>query len=197
MPVTERVILSLQAGLGVDGWKDALKTLLQVLKTQEGYIRTRWGPWSEDENKLELFIGWENVDAQKKFEASADFQASMVTLKPLLAAKPLVYFIEFSPYAPKEVIDSQFVELITLEKGLTGSEADAKKAIEAIASHAGCNGVTSGISTEEVNGHKVFVGIAGWDSVEASKAATKSLSIGETEIHHVNFRFPVKGFRGL
>lgn len=55
MPVTERLILPVQGG--VDGWKDAIKVLLQTLKKQEGYIRTRWGPHFEDESKLEFLIG--------------------------------------------------------------------------------------------------------------------------------------------
>lgn len=55
MAVTERLILSVTGG--VDAWKEPLKFLLQTLKKQDGYLRTRWGPHSEDENKLELLIG--------------------------------------------------------------------------------------------------------------------------------------------
>jgi hypothetical protein len=39
MPVTERVILPVKGG--VDDWKEALKFMLQTLKTQDGYVRTR------------------------------------------------------------------------------------------------------------------------------------------------------------
>jgi hypothetical protein len=55
MAVTERLILSVTGG--VDNWKEPLKFMLQTLKKQDGYIRTRWGPFSEDESKLELLIG--------------------------------------------------------------------------------------------------------------------------------------------
>lgn len=66
---------------------------------------------------------------------------------------------------------------------------------------AGCNGVTGGFM--EGGSSKLFVAVAGWESLEAS-AAAKSASAdaltstgGDVESHHVNFRFPVKGFRGL
>lgn len=55
MAITERLILPVTGG--VDAWKEPLKFMLQTLKKQDGYIRTRWGPWSEDESKLELLIG--------------------------------------------------------------------------------------------------------------------------------------------
>lgn len=55
MAVTERLILPVTGG--VDNWKEPLKFMLQTLKKQDGYIRTRWGPFSEDESKLELLIG--------------------------------------------------------------------------------------------------------------------------------------------
>ena len=54
MPVTERLILPVQNGAD---WKEPLKFLLQTLKKQEGNIRTRWGPHSENVDNLELLIG--------------------------------------------------------------------------------------------------------------------------------------------
>lgn len=53
--VAERVVLSVKGG--VEDWKEQLKFLLQTLKTQPGYVRTRWGPWEEDMQKLDLIIG--------------------------------------------------------------------------------------------------------------------------------------------
>jgi hypothetical protein len=55
MPVTERLIIPVKGG--VDDWKDQVKFLLQTLKKQEGNIRTRWGPQSENQNILEFLIG--------------------------------------------------------------------------------------------------------------------------------------------
>jgi hypothetical protein len=54
MPVTQRLILPVQTGAD---WKESLKFLLQTFKKQEGNIRTRWGPHSENVDNLELLIG--------------------------------------------------------------------------------------------------------------------------------------------
>lgn len=55
MTVTERLIFPTKGG--VDAWKEPIKFLLQTLKVQEGNLRTRWGPHSENENNLEFLIG--------------------------------------------------------------------------------------------------------------------------------------------
>lgn len=55
MAITERLILPVQGGK--EKWSEGLKSMLQTLKTQEGNIRTRWGPQYENENNIELLIG--------------------------------------------------------------------------------------------------------------------------------------------
>ena len=55
MAVTERLILPVKGD--TESWKEQLKVMLQTLKTQDGYIRTRWGPHSENQQVLELLIG--------------------------------------------------------------------------------------------------------------------------------------------
>jgi hypothetical protein len=55
MAVTERLILPVKGD--TESWKEQLKAMLQTLKTQDGYIRTRWGPHSENQQVLELLIG--------------------------------------------------------------------------------------------------------------------------------------------
>lgn len=55
MPITERLILHVKGA--VEDWSPAVKILLQTLKTQEGYVRTRWGPQMENMNNLEFLIG--------------------------------------------------------------------------------------------------------------------------------------------
>ena len=144
-------------------------------------------------------IGWESEEANRKFQASADFAQVMETLKPILTGKPSVYFMEFKPYAPKEVIDAPFVEMLTfspLDDGIT--EDQARSAVETYKTVEGCTGVASGLSTagvESADGKKVFVAVIGWQSLELSAAgnASKALSItGKSEKHHVNFRYPVK-----
>jgi hypothetical protein len=40
--------------------------------------------------------------------------------------------------------------------------------------------------------------VVGWESLDASKANATKLDVGsDVEVHHVNFRYPVKGFGGL
>lgn len=53
--VTERVIIPVRGS--VDNWKEQLKSMLQTLQSQPGHLRTRWGPWSEDPQRLELLTG--------------------------------------------------------------------------------------------------------------------------------------------
>jgi len=64
----------------------------------------------------------------------------------------------------------------------------------------GCTGVSSGFSVSNVDGKgRAFVGVAGWSSLAASDAAKYKYHAadGEAQTARVNFRFPVKGIRGL
>lgn len=53
--ITDRLVIPLTGG--VDGWKEQVKQLLLTLKAQPGYIRTRWGPRSENMDTIDLLIG--------------------------------------------------------------------------------------------------------------------------------------------
>ena len=78
--------------------------------------------------------------------------------------------------------------------------AAIKSTIESYKAVAGCTGGSSGLSLAEVKGRgdKVCVAVVGWESLEASQANATKLDLGsDVEVHHVNFRYPVKGFRGL
>lgn len=55
MPVTEKCIIPVTGG--VEDWKDQLKFVLQTLKKQDGFLRTRWGPCNEDMQRLALIVG--------------------------------------------------------------------------------------------------------------------------------------------
>jgi hypothetical protein len=124
----------------------------------------------------------------------------MREMKPVTDGTRTAYFVQFVPYAPKEVIDSPLVEVLTIT-GSQSSEDELRSAVEGYKGIEGCNGVGSGLSLTEVDGKgKVFVAVIGWNSLEESEKgrAAKTLSVdGQTELHHVNFRFPIKGFRGL
>jgi hypothetical protein len=89
------------------------------------------------------------------------------------------------------------VQVITVP---ASQEAAIKSTIESYKSASGCTGGTCGLSLSEVmgKGGKVCVAVVGWESLEASRANATKLDVGsDVEVHHVNFRYPVKGFRGL
>ncbi|KAL1854391.1 hypothetical protein Daus18300_011490 [Diaporthe australafricana] len=194
--ITERVIIPVKGG--VEDWKEPFKQLLLTLKEQPGYIRTRWGPRSEDPQTLDLMIGWVSPEAKNTFVSSDAHAKSMAQMGHVLNGKPSSYTIKFKPYAPREAISSPIVEMVTI-RNCTGSEEELKALIEKGFSISGSRGGASGFATQEVEGHgKVFVGAIGWESVEASKAADKSSYVpngfGDVEVHHVNYNFPIKGF---
>jgi hypothetical protein len=88
------------------------------------------------------------------------------------------------------------VQVITVP---ASQEAAIKSTIESYKSVSGCTGASSGVSLSEVDGKgKVRVAVVGWESLDASKANATKLNVGsDVEVHHVNFRYPVKGFGGL
>lgn len=116
----------------------------------------------------------------------------MAEMKPVSAGPAEAYFVTFVPYAPKEVIDASIVEAVTFD-GSSTSEADLRSQVEKAKATAGCTGVASGLDSTG----KKFVAIVGWSALETSKAADKAYASGASEVHHVNFNFPIKGFHGL
>lgn len=121
----------------------------------------------------------------------------MGIMKDVLSGTPTNYSIKFRPYAPKDAINAPIVEMVTISN-CTGDENELRAQVEKGYNLPGARSGASGFSTSEVEGHgKVFIGVIGWDSIEASKAADKSYipsGAGDVEIHHVNFLFPIKGF---
>lgn len=123
----------------------------------------------------------------------------LTQVKSNLTAPPNIVIIEFKPYAPKEVIDAHFVQMLTIEQGAS-SEDDLRAQVTKFKDLEGCTGVASGLSKDDVDGKgKVFIAAVGWESLEASEKAKESkvVVLSGAESHHVNFRFPIKGFRGL
>ncbi|KAK2017159.1 hypothetical protein LZ32DRAFT_666278 [Colletotrichum eremochloae] len=201
--VTERVTIPVLGS--VENWKDQLKSMLQALNKQPGCLRTRWGPWTEDQQKLELIIGWINAEACETWKKSEDFANAMVKLAPVLNGEPSSYLLQFKPFAPQAVINSPVVEMLSFENC---HEPDNKmrEMVEGAARMPGCNGVASGYSLRPSPGPggsgdagRTFVAAIGWAGLEASRQADKSTYTGgsKTESHHVDFNFPVKGFGGL
>ncbi|KAJ8062668.1 hypothetical protein OCU04_009190 [Sclerotinia nivalis] len=189
MAITERVILSVNGS--VDEWKDALKFMIQIMSIQDGHLRARYGPHTEDKQKIELLIGWESIEAPKRFQSSPAFQEMLSHVTPVLAAPPNILVIEFKPYAPAEVVDAPFVQMITMQQG-TSSEDDLRAQITKFKGFEGCTGVASGLSLDDVDGKgKAFVAAVGWDSLEASEKAKESMAglLEGAESHLVDFKW--------
>ncbi|OLN92775.1 hypothetical protein CCHL11_06730 [Colletotrichum chlorophyti] len=204
--VTERVTIPVKGG--AEDWKEQLQYMLQALGRQPGYLRTRWGPWTEDQQKLELLTGWTDVEANEKWMKSKDYTDTMATLAPVLDGQPSSYLLRFMPHAPQAVIDSPIVETVTFEDFNEPPEK-MREVVERAARIPGCNGVASGYSLQcpansgredgRDNVGRTFFAAIGWINLEASRAADKSAYTGgmKAESHHVDFSFPVKGFGRL
>ncbi|KAK2043761.1 hypothetical protein LZ31DRAFT_620717 [Colletotrichum somersetense] len=201
--VTERVTIPVLGG--VENWKYQLKYMLQALNKQPGCLRTRWGPWTEDQQKLELITSWINVEACEAWKKSEDFADAMTRLAPVLSGEPSSYLLQFKPFAPQAVINSPIVETVTFDN-CREPEDKMREMVEIAAHMPGCNGVASGYSLRPSpapggsgDAGRTFVAAIGWAGLEASRQANKSAYMGgmKTERHHVDFNFPVKGFGGL
>ncbi|KAK1982724.1 hypothetical protein LZ30DRAFT_589973 [Colletotrichum cereale] len=204
--VTERMTILVLGG--VENWKDQLKFMLQALDRQPGRLRTRWGPWTEDQQKLELITtGWINVEACGAWKRSQDFVDAMARFAPVLGGEPSSYLLRFRPFAPQAVINSPIVEMLSFEN-CREPEDKMRDTVERAARMPGCNGVASGYSLRPSPGAggsgdadsgevgRTYVAAIGWAGLEASRQADKAAYTGlmKTEGHHVDFNFPVKGF---
>ncbi|KAK1585285.1 uncharacterized protein LY79DRAFT_519219 [Colletotrichum navitas] len=201
--VTERVTIPVLGG--VENWKDQLKFMLQALDKQPGRLRTRWGPWTEDQQKLDLITSWINVEACEAWKKSKEFADAMAGFASVLDGEPSSYLLQFKPFAPQAVINSRIVEMLSFED--CRQPEDKMREMVGMAAHMpGCNGVASGYSLRRSPGpgcseeaDRTFVAAIGWAGLEASRQADKSAYMGGIKIerHHVDFNFPVKGFGGL
>ncbi|KAF6827585.1 hypothetical protein CMUS01_08953 [Colletotrichum musicola] len=213
--VTERVIIPVRGS--IDTWREPLKFLLQTLQKQPGYLRTRWGPWREDPQKLELLTGWTTVEASETWKRSPDHADAMTRLAPVMPGHPTSTLLQFRPFIPQAVVNSPLVETVTFDD-CREPEERMREVVERARTMRGCNGVASGFSlsrtggvgssssaTHERNpaggdgGGRTFIAAVGWAGIEASRAADKASYTGgmKTESHHVDYAFPVEGFGEL
>ncbi|TDZ34472.1 hypothetical protein C8035_v010581 [Colletotrichum spinosum] len=215
--VTERVIIPVKGG--VNDWKEQLKFMLQSLQRQPGHLRTRWGPWLDDAQRLELLTAWSDTQASGAWRRSSDYADAMSRFAPVLNGRPASCVLQFRPYIPQAVVNSPIVETLTFED-CREPEERMREVVERAKTMPGCNGVASGFSLAGDGsgmgdnsggsgggggggggdgGGRIFVAAIGWRSIEASRAANKDAYTGgmKTESHHVDYNFPVKSFGGL
>ncbi|KAK1561596.1 uncharacterized protein LY79DRAFT_686186 [Colletotrichum navitas] len=195
-PVTERMIIPVRGTK--EDWKEPLKAYLLALKQQNGYLRSRWGPWSENEQNLDLLSGWKSKEARDQFFASDVFAKRMEEFKKVTTGPIKSHFIKFVPYAPRAAINSPITECITISSP-SMTEDEMRACLDNARTMDGLHDLASGFAVgDDVGDSKVFVVALGWESLEQSRAADKSAYIPATgksvECHHVNFHFPIKGF---
>ncbi|TQN66767.1 hypothetical protein CSHISOI_08680 [Colletotrichum shisoi] len=192
--ITERMIIPVKGTK--EDWKEPLKAYLLALKQQDGYLRTRWGPWSENEQIMDLISGWKSKEAHDKFFASSECSEVMGNFKQVMTCPVNSYFIKFVPYAPRAAIDSPIAECITIS-GATMTEDEMRARIEEARAADGLNDLASGFSVDEVDEVDGGQGLRRGAGLGEHGAADKSAYIpatGKVETHHVNFHYPVKGF---
>lgn len=140
--------------------------------------------------------GWKSVEDSKAFAQTADFAAAMKQMATVQAAPPVHYFVHFKPFAPREGLDSPFVEMTTITN-CTANEDELRATVEKAKGIEGTNACACGYSPDAPN---TFVAVVAWQGLDVSRACDKSYipqGVGNVETHHVNFRFPIKGFHGL
>lgn len=140
--------------------------------------------------------GWQSPEDSQVFAKSTEFAAVMENFKPVMSGPPEHYFIHFKPFAPREGLSSPFVEMITI-RNCTANEDELRATIEKSKGIEGVNACACGYSPDVPS---TFTAVVAWKGLEISRAADKSYipsQAGTLEVHHVNYNFPVKGFRGL
>ncbi|KAL8380758.1 hypothetical protein RB595_005171 [Gaeumannomyces hyphopodioides] len=120
-------------------------------------------------------------------------------MTPAMTGPPEAYEVSFQPYAPKEAIDSVVMQLVTIRGAEDQGDERLRSIFMQVTTMDGCNGAACGFSAGSVGADgRVWVGVSGWTSLQKGDEAEKAVYIPEcgldTEIHHVNFNFPIRGF---
>lgn len=99
---------------------------------------------------------------------------------------------------PPQLINSPICEVITIRHctGVPESLATTLKKAEGLP---GCIAAHSGVAaTNHTEDGTIWIGFVAWENLESSKAADKTLytptGFGSSEVHHINFNFPIKGY---
>ncbi|KAL3455571.1 hypothetical protein BJX64DRAFT_272136 [Aspergillus heterothallicus] len=96
-PIAEVVTLTLQPGANAE---KAIRGLTSILSRREGFQSLKWGRWEQDQNKVNLIIGWDDISYHKAFEQSeTDFAVAGAFLGPVLAGPPFMFHVFLDPSA--------------------------------------------------------------------------------------------------
>ncbi|PHH76601.1 hypothetical protein CDD80_1387 [Ophiocordyceps camponoti-rufipedis] len=201
-PITgpTRVIIDLKGG--VDDWKESFKEFLLSIKASDGVIHHQWGPWEDDNSKLEIVAVWMPKEKIKDFGASPHHEKCLEALKPVLKSMPakcprLDIDVTQAGPPPLPMFKTPILEVITVDH-FTGDVGAVKATLATAEKLSGCTMTHCGVMQKDAaDMGTVWIGWVGWESLEQSKKADKSYlpkGVGNIEVHHVNMNFPIKGF---
>ncbi|EXJ78459.1 hypothetical protein A1O1_08859 [Capronia coronata CBS 617.96] len=188
-PATEICFLPLKEGTNPEDTTGAVgqkfKEFFNTILAQDGCQRLYWGRQVEHPSICTLFIDWESVGHHEKFIASATYKPFTEELGTYLTGPPRLYHVHFDPHPPAvalvddgpiatEFITVYFPPDYSAEDEKTFREVNMKNLLAAVAENAkGFKDSASGWVVEELDlpdgsgKAKVFVALAGWESVQA------------------------------
>ncbi|KAF2500200.1 hypothetical protein BU16DRAFT_523012 [Lophium mytilinum] len=205
----EKVTLPLKAGidLGSGEYKTALESALKALSEAEGAQKVFWGTQVEHPEVLELSVDWRQASDFQTFINSAAYPGFRTTLGTIVGGPPKINILSrFQGEAFSTAVSVPIAEVVTLTYPASISEDDANASFAKFKSFGdkadGALALVGGWSVEEVppaeGDAKVFVGVIGWESLDAHmafrttevfKEAVEALRAGSEgiEMHHVKF----------
>ncbi|KAI9877432.1 MAG: hypothetical protein M1830_003917 [Pleopsidium flavum] len=189
-PATEIAILPLLPGSQIEDpssnagkvWTDTINTVSQ----QDGFQRAYWGRRIENPSEVQLLIDWDSVDAHKKFMATPEYEPFGKHIGSILDGAVSIHHAILKPQSSSTVasrFSAPVTEIVTFYFPSSTSASDKSDIEDAVSKfskapqqHAeGFRGLSGGWIVEKVEHASVgegwgFVGVAGWDSLDAHMA---------------------------
>lgn len=210
-PATELATIPIASGAAVEDpnssagkvWQSTLDTVSQ----QDGFQRLYWGREVENQSVIQLFIDWDSFDAHKNFMASPTYGPFAKHLMTIVDGPFSMYHANLTPHPPTAAVGtaSPVTEVLTcyFEKEDDGFESKVNQLIKVISENAeGFKAASGGWVIEDVEYEgkkgKAYVGVLGWESVEAHMSFRETQAFKDNihllrgdplgmEVHHTKF----------
>ncbi|KAL5338123.1 hypothetical protein BJX70DRAFT_399031 [Aspergillus crustosus] len=200
--VTEIGLLTIKPSTNLD---EHIDEVIALISRQEGFRQLKWGRWEEDENKIQIFINWDDISFHEKFTQSTDYSALFAVLTPILAAEPVLLHAHFDEESINRILSDPVVELATFFSIGDGFGEAVDKTLSVGAQAPGYLFHTRADVVEELapptggeKGKAHFAAIS-WNSLEERWKATEREDVREAggalvaklggyEVHHVRFQ---------
>lgn len=201
----------------ISTWKPHLVILLQAIHLQRGYHGVSIARWVADPQKLDLIIGepthsafqnqveellsssfpqgWASKEASRAVTQTPIFKSKLADMAPVLTCPPNCYFVEFFPHSPlagpaPTPIAEVFTRFLPNPVSDDEDQKMRQEVVDLEEAHQGCEKVFHGISSDEEDGQRRFMGIVWWASAQdcdAAALATGGFLAGECEVHRLEF----------